>query len=103
MRNLMKNAAVVLVSTVAACGGGGSTGTVQKACADHTNVPSEVCQCIGKKASALTKAQREFVTATIAGDQDAANKSQQDMDFSEIATAGTFFLSASADCSQELG
>lgn len=98
MRLLM----TVLALMLSACGVG-SAGSVQAACAEHSNAPTQVCQCIGKKAAALSKAQRAFVAATIAGDQKAAQESQKDMDFSEITTAGTFFLSASADCAEETG
>ena len=98
---------VLAFMSIAACGGSGegsgggsSTSDVEQACSAHTNIPKQICVCVGKKSSSLNSAQKEFVIATVSKDESRSAIAGKNLMPSETATAATFFMNAAADCAR---
>ena len=87
------------LAALSACGGGGpGAGDFEAACNAQGNLAPDVCACLDEQAQALTPEAHEFVIATIAQDEEEAQRLRPELDDSQALEAGQFISRGIQEC-----
>ena len=102
--NLVKGTAVVAVLIGFGAAGSAlaqSADEVSAACGAASNLPPEICDCVGAKAAdELTDTQRLWYIHAMSGDDGAAQALLSEMSFEEVTEAATFVRTSPTDCAR---
>ncbi|MEO1226220.1 MAG: hypothetical protein AAFX92_18520 [Pseudomonadota bacterium] len=91
-------AGLLLLSTFGSAAAQDTPEEVAAACLANSNMPEDLCDCVGASSLDLTSDQRAFYIAALNGNDAETARLRGVMSFDEITGIATFMRDAPADC-----
>jgi len=71
-------------------------------CQQETNMPDDMCDCVGQKASHMSDQEQSMLVAMMSKDQAASDALRSEMPMESIVKTGMFMVNASKNCAENL-